>query len=160
MSDFLNLDSLDRRILVALQADGGLTNPELAEKVGSTPPSCWRRVRQLEQAGILGQTVRLADRKALHQAVTVMCHVRLRNHERATVEGFEAFVREEPRIMECFSMSGEWDYVLQIVAGDVEEYEAFLMHRVLRHGGVGNASSHFAMRTIKYQTALPVRGAG
>jgi Lrp/AsnC family transcriptional regulator len=152
----VTLDLLDRRLLAALQADASLSNAELAERVGSTGPSCWRRIRQMEEAGILRQTVRLADPDLLGLGVTVLCEVRLRNHEQETVEAFELFVRAQAKIMECYSMTGEWDYLLRIVAADVADYEHLLMRVLLKHPSVGGASSRFALSVTKYQTALPV----
>lgn len=150
------MDELDRRIVMQLQRNGALTNPELGELVGSSAPSCWRRVRQLEDSGVLTATVRLANRKALGQTVNVMCQVRLCNHRPETVSAFERFVADEPHVMECYSMSGEWDYLLLVVAEDVEAYEHFLMGRLVRHPSVGGASSHFALRMVKYQTEVPI----
>ena len=151
------MDALDRRIVAALQRNGALSHPELAEEVGSTAPSCWRRVKQLEERGVLGAVVRLADRKTLGQNVLVICHVRIRSHSEDNIMAFADFVRKEPRVMECYSMSGEWDYLLQVVAGDVAEYEHFLMQALLKHPSVAGASSHFTLRLIKYETALPVK---
>jgi Lrp/AsnC family transcriptional regulator len=150
------LDPLDRRIVAELQKDASLSNADLAERVGSTAPSCWRRIRQLEEAGVLRDTVRLADPNLLGQGVNVLCYVRMRNYEAENIAPFEAFVRSEPKIMECYSMSGEWDYLMRVVASDVSDYEHFLMQVLLKHPSVGAASSHFALSVTKYQTALPV----
>ncbi|HEX7853123.1 MAG TPA: Lrp/AsnC family transcriptional regulator [Sphingobium sp.] len=155
-NDMVDLDPLDRRIVAELQKDASLSNADLAERVGSTAPSCWRRIRQLEQAGVLRETVRLADPKLLGQGVNVLCDVRMKSHEAGNVEAFEAFVRAEPKIMECYSMSGEWDYLMRVVASDVSDYEHFLMRVLLKHPSVGAASSHFALSVTKYQTALPI----
>ncbi len=157
MDGSLKIDALDRKIIAELQKDGALSHPQLAEKVGSTAPSCWRRVRQLEDAGILRGVVRLADRKALGQLVNVICQVRMSSYATKAVDDFEELMRTEPRVLECLSMSGEWDYLLRIVAEDVEAYESFLMHTLLKHPAVGGASSQFAMRTVKYETALPIK---
>lgn len=156
MRERVKLDALDRRILAELQSDGSLSNPDLAQRVGSTAPSCWRRVKLLEDMGVLKQTVRLADQDLLGQGVNVLCHVRMQSHTTDSVEAFEAFVRSEPCIMECYSMSGDWDYLIRIVAEDVGGYEVFLMRTLLKHPSVGGASSQFALRIVKYQTALPV----
>ncbi len=150
-----SLDRLDLRIVEELQKDGSLTNVELASRVGSTAPSCWRRIRQMEEAGVLRQTVRLADAKALGQTVHVVCNVRMSSQSAECVAAFEALVADESCVLECYSMSGEWDYLLQIVVRDVESYETFLMHKLLKHPSVASASSHFPLRTVKYTTALP-----
>ncbi|WP_395397801.1 Lrp/AsnC family transcriptional regulator [Novosphingobium sp. BL-8A] len=151
------MDALDRRIVAELQKDGSLSNSQLAERVGSTAPSCWRRVRQLEDQGVLRETVRLAQPLSLGQTVQVMCHARLKSHTTESVEAFESMVRAEPRVMECHSMSGDWDYLMQIVTEDVAAYESFLMNSLLKHPSVAGASSNFALRTVKYTTALPIK---
>lgn len=158
MIKFVNLDALDRRIVMELQHDASLSNAELAERVGSTGPSCWRRVKLLEEAGVLGRTVRLADQDLLGQSVNMLCNVRMRTFEAENVSTFESFVRAEDRILECFSMSGDWDYLLRVISSDVSDYESFLMHKLLKHPSVASASSHLALRITKYQTAIPISG--
>ena len=150
------LDPLERRIVELLQEDASLSHAELAERVGSSPASCWRRIRALETAGILSATVRLVDPDRIGRGVNVICNVRVRSHARDVRGPFEEFIRSRPEVMECYSMSGEWDYLLRIVAADVADYEDFLMHTLLDHPSVGGAASHFALSTTKYTTALPV----
>lgn len=149
-------DAVDRRILDLLQIDATLSNAELAERVGSSPASCWRRVRNLEEKGVLGAAVRLLNAAAIDRKVNILCNVRVRSHAREVRGAFEDFVRQRREIMECYSMSGEWDYLLRVVAQDVADYEHFLMRVLLEHPSVGNASSHFALSLTKYTTALPV----
>lgn len=149
-------DAVDRRILVQLQVDATLSNAELAERVGSSAASCWRRVRNLEEKGVLGPAVRLLNAAAIDRKVNILCNVRVRSHARDVRGAFEDFVRQRREIMECYSMSGEWDYLLRVVAQDVADYEHFLMRVLLEHPSVGNASSHFALSLTKYTTALPV----
>jgi DNA-binding Lrp family transcriptional regulator len=156
MKKTITLDPLDRRILTELQRDASLSNADLAERVGSTGPSCWRRIRQMEDGGILRDTVRLADAVALGYGVTVFCEVRMRDYAIECIERFQDFVERSERIMECYSMSGEWDYLMRVVALDVSDYEGFLMHELLKHPSVGGASSHFALKVAKYQTRIPV----
>jgi DNA-binding Lrp family transcriptional regulator len=156
VKDIVKLDALDRRILAQLQRDASLSNADLAERVGSTGPSCWRRIRQMEEVGILGNTVRLVDAQLLGQGVNVLCEVRMRDYSGDCIRAFDEFVQSEGRIMECFAMSGEWDYLMRIVASDVSDYEQFLMKILLKHPSVAGASSHFALSVKKYQTALPV----
>lgn len=152
----MDLDGVDRRILEQLQANAQLSNAELAELVGSSAASCWRRVKALEAAGVLGPAVRLLNPDALGRSVNVLCNVRVRSHARESRSAFEEFVRERREIMECYSMSGDWDYLLRIVAVDVADYERFLMRVLLEHPSVGGASSHFALSQTKYTTALPI----
>ena len=150
------LDDIDRRLLAALQADASISNVELAERVGSSTASVWRRIKALEASGLLKQAVRLLDPLVLGYGVNVLCNVRMRSHARDVRSSFEQFVTDRPEIMECFSMSGDWDYLLRIVVADVSDYERFLMNILLEHPAVGGASSHFALSMTKYTTALPL----
>lgn len=152
----MTLDPIDRRILAQLQADATLSNAELAERVGSSAASCWRRVRSLEAAGVLGPAVRLLDPHAIGRSVNVLCNVRMRSHARDMRSAFEAFVADRAEILECYSMSGDWDYLLRVVVSGVADYEQFLMRVLLEHPAVGGASSHFALSQTKYTTALPI----
>lgn len=152
----MNFDAIDRRILEQLQTNALLSNAELAERVGSSSASCWRRVKALEMAGVLGLAVRLLNPEALGRNVNVLCNVRVGTHAREVRGAFEDFVRERREIIECYSMSGDWDYLLRIVARDVADYERFLMRVLLEHPSVGTASSHFALSQTKYTTALPI----
>lgn len=156
MKSPIELDAIDRRILAVLQGDASLSSAELAERVGSSAASCWRRVKALEAAGILGPAVRLLDAEAIGRKVNVLCNIRVRSHVRDVRASFEEFVRQRQEIMECYSMSGEWDYLIRVVVADVEDYERFLMRVLLEHPAVGSASSHFALSVTKYTTALPI----
>lgn len=158
MTKSVTLDALDRRIVAELQRDASLSNADLADRVGSTGPSCWRRVRALEELGVLRAAVRLADPEKLGQSVTVICQVRMGNYSGENIAAFEAFVHDHPQVMECYSMSGEWDYLMRVVASDVSDYEHFLMRTLLKHPSVAGAASQFALSVTKYQTALPVMG--
>jgi DNA-binding Lrp family transcriptional regulator len=150
------MDNTDRQILRALQADGSLSVAGLAAQVGTSTASCWRRVRSLEAAGVLGRTVRLVDARKVHRGVNVMCQVRLKSHAPESRRGFERLLESHEEIMECYSMSGEWDYLLRIVVADIDEYEHFLMKHVLNHESVATVASNFALSQLKYSTALPI----
>jgi Lrp/AsnC family transcriptional regulator len=150
------LDAIDRKILAELQQDCSLTHIELAGRVGASPASCWRRVKVLEEDGVLMAAVRLVNPEKVGRRVNVLCNVRMKSHQRDTRSSFEDFIKTRPEVMECFSMSGDWDYLLRIVAADVEDYERFLMRTLLDHPAVGGASSHFVLSLTKYTTAIPV----
>ena len=151
-----NLDSLDRRILRVLQRQGDISQADLAQKVAASPASCWRRIRALEARGVLLDTVRLVDPFAVNCGLDVICQVRMKSHEPGARAEFEAFTQKHDQIMECLSMSGEWDYLLRVVVGDIREYESFLMRELLGHPSVANSASHFALKRVKYKTAMPV----
>ncbi len=151
-----DLDAIDRKIISLLQEDATLSHAQLAEQVGASSASCWRRVKALEVAGLFTRTVRLVDPEKLRCGVNILCNVRMRSHAQEAREAFEAFVQSRAEIIECFSMSGEWDYLLRIVAEDVADYNRFLMRILLGHPSVSGASSHFALAMTKYTTAMPV----
>ncbi len=150
------LDAIDKRIIATLQADGTVTHNELAERVGASSASCWRRIKVLESAGVLTRTVRLVDPEKIGRGVNVLCNVRMRSHAEEERGSFERFVQTRPEIIECFSMSGDWDYLMRIVVADVADYNHFLMEILLSHPSVAGASSHFALSLTKYTTELPV----
>lgn len=156
MTTSIHLDELDRRLLRALQADATLSHAALAEAVGASAASCWRRIRALEAGGILRASVRLVDAQRVDRGVSVICQVTMKSHAQAAREEFERYVRAREEILECHSMSGEWDYLMRIVVADVAAYERFLMRELLRHPAVATAASHFALSQIKYTTAIPV----
>ncbi len=150
------IDGIDRRIIRELQRDASLSHAALAERVGASPASVWRRVRALETAGVLGKTVRLADPEALGRAVNVLCQVRMTRQTVSARAEFEDFIQSREEIVECYSMSGEWDYLLRIAVKDVADYDRFIMRGVLAHPSVANAASNFALRQVKYTTEIPI----
>lgn len=156
MKERVQLDDIDRRLVRALQADASQSHASLAEQVGASPASCWRRIRALEQAGVLRGSVRLVDAYSIGRGVSVMVQLRMKSHATSDREAFEAFLRSRPEIMECHTMSGEWDYLMRVVVGGVEDYEHFLMREILNHPNVATAASHFALSQVKYTTVLPV----
>lgn len=156
MSDEVQLDEIDRRIVRALQRDASLSHAALAESVGASAASVWRRVRALERAGVLGASVRLADPARLGRSVNVLCQVRMHRQTTDARDEFERFIRSRGEIVECYAMSGEWDYLLRIAVRDVADYDRFIRQGVLAHPSVANAASNFALRQIKYTTEIPV----
>lgn len=152
----MEFDNIDRNILRLLQRDGTLSQTKLAQEVGASAASCWRRVNALEKAGALKATVRLADAQTLGLLVTVFCQLRLKNHLPSSSEAFEAFLDCRPEIVECYAISGDWDYLLRVVAVDVLSYETFLRKHLLANELVASASSTFALSQRKYTTVLPI----
>ncbi|WP_375398034.1 Lrp/AsnC family transcriptional regulator [uncultured Sphingomonas sp.] len=150
------MDGVDRRIVEQLQRDGSLSSAELAKTVGASPASTWRRIKALEAAGVLGRTVRLVDAEAVGRGVNVLCSIRIRSHAAEHRNAFEQFIDGRPEVMECYSMSGDWDYLLRIVAADVADYNRFLMSTLLPHPSVAAGSSRFVLAVTKYTTVLPL----
>ncbi len=156
MKQSAQIDATDRKLLRQLQQDGSISSAELAQRIGVSSASCWRRVKALEASGVLGPVVRLVDARKVDRGVNVMCQVRLKSHAPEHRRGFEQFMEAHEEVMECYSMSGEWDYLLRIVVSDVTEYERFLMKDLLGHASVATASSSFALSQLKYTTVIPV----
>ena len=156
MNETDRIDGVDRRIIRELQRDASLSHAALAEKVGASSASVWRRVRSLEKSGVLGRSVRLADAKALGRDVNVLCQVRMTRQSTDARADFEQFIQSRDEIVECYAMSGEWDYLLRIAVRDVADYDRFIRQGVLAHPSVAHAASNFALRQVKYTTEIPV----
>ena len=160
MSDKLplpTLDRIDRRILECLQKDGGLSNQELAEKVGLSPSPCLRRVRALEEAGIILGRVTLLDRKKLGLSLTVILGIGMDRHTPERFEQFEAAVAALPEVQECYLVTGqEADYQLKVVVPDMDAYQEFLLGKITRIPGVSGVRSSFVLRRVIDSTEVPL----
>ena len=150
------LDALDRRILRTVQREGNISQAELAERVSTSPASCWRRLKALEDDGVLRETVRLVDTAKVGKGLDVICQVRMKSHAIDARAQFEKFALGHDKIMDCYSMSGEWDYLVRVIVHDVREYEEFLMRELLAQDSVATSASHFALKRVKSTTAVPV----
>ena len=153
-----SLDAIDRRILHHLQENARISNVELARAVGLSPSPCLRRVRDLEEAGIVKEYVTLIDPAAADLPVSVFISVTLDKQVEQDLEVFESAVRDLPEVMECYLMTGDADYLLRVVIADLEAYKSFLMDHLTRVPGVANIRSSFALKQVKYRTALPLAG--
>jgi Lrp/AsnC family transcriptional regulator len=151
-----NLDRTDLKILEVLQQQGNLSAAEIAEKVGLTTTTAWRRISRLEEEGVIRQRVALLDREAVGLSVTVFAHVRLSTQGREAITKFEQAVRKHPEILECYTMLGETDFLLRIVARDIRAYEAFYLDHLSRFPAVRVVNSSIALSVIKETTALPL----
>ena len=160
MSDKLResaLDAIDRKILALLQEDARLANVDLAGKVGLSPSPCLRRVRDLEEAGVIRRYVTLLDPAAIGLPVSVFVSVSLERQVEQALERFEAAILKRPEVMECYLMTGDADYLLRVVTADLSAYELFLIEHLTRVPGVASIKSSFALKQVKYLTALPVK---
>ena len=153
------LDTIDRRILAALQENARVTNVELAEASGVSASPCWRRVRELERTGVISRYVTLVDPSSVGLPVSVFIQVSLEKQVETALEDFERVVLERPEVMECYLMTGDADYLLRVVVADLEAYERFLMDHLTRIPTVANIRSSFALKQVKYRTALPLEAA-
>ena len=150
------IDPIDARILRELQHDGRVTNQELANRVGLSPAPCWRRLKRLEEAGVVQRYVGLLDPEAVGFSIVVFASVLLDNHHIDTVQSFDNLVNESDEVLECYSMSGSSDYLLKVVARDMTHYEEFLSQRLLRCTAVRSVNTSFVLKRKKHTTALPV----
>ncbi len=153
----MNLDRLDAAILTALQVDGRISIKDLAEQVALSTAPCWRRVKRLEEDGYIEKYAALANPKRLGLQVTAFAEVCLDNHHSDTVAAFNQAVMENAAILECHSVSGQCDYLLKIVAKDMESYEHFLSRELLQMSGIRSVNTLFSLRQQKYTLALPLR---
>jgi Lrp/AsnC family leucine-responsive transcriptional regulator len=150
------MDVIDLRILEHLQRDARISNVELARAVNLSPSPCLARVRALEKAGTINRYVTLLDPKRLGLTVSVLVQVTLEKQIEPALETFEKAVRERPEVMECYLMTGDADYLLRVLVPDVPAFERFILEFLSRVPGVGNIKSSFALKQVKYQTALPL----
>jgi Lrp/AsnC family transcriptional regulator len=150
------LSHSDHQLLRALQEDLSVSQIDLADRSGLSRSSVWRRIRELEEAGLIEGKVALLNSRLLGFQIHVMLSVSMNKHSVRTRQDFENHVQTLPQVTECFSVSGDRDYLLHIVARDMESYNDFLNTRILDHPSVHSASSSFALRRVKYTTALPL----
>ncbi|HYM27532.1 MAG TPA: Lrp/AsnC family transcriptional regulator [Steroidobacteraceae bacterium] len=151
-----NLDRSDLRILELLQQQGQLSSAEVAERLGMTASTCWRRVSRLEEQGVIRRRVALLDREKRGLPGMVCSHVKVAGHGREALLRFEQAVRAHPEILECYTLMGETDFLLRIVCRDIKAYEAFFLDHLSRFPGVQSVNSSIALAVIKETTALPL----
>ena len=150
-----NLDEIDLKILSEIQADGRITNVELAKRVGISPPPCLRRVRTLEEAGYIQGYRGLLDPRRLGFDVTVFASVHLSSQADADLRAFEDFVRGEPLVRECWMLSGEVDFILKCVAPDMATFQDFVTH-LTAAPHVRNVRTSLVLHNSKYEAAVPL----
>jgi Lrp/AsnC family transcriptional regulator len=150
------LDRDDLRILDLVQEHGDLSAAELAERLGMSASTAWRRVGRLTELGVIRARVALIDREKAGLSVMVFSHVKLAGHGRDALLRFEQAVRAHPEILECYTLMGETDFLLRIVCRDIKAYEAFFLDHLSRFPGVQSVNSSIALAVIKETTALPL----
>jgi len=152
----VQLDTYERRILIALQANARLTNEELAKQVGLSPSACWRRVKALEQAGVILRYAAIVDPKKVGLGECVFAHITLARHSAQSAQEFAQSIRARPEVMECFFTTGDADILLRVATPSVSAYDKFLEEFIFFAPGISQVRSNFALRQIKFETALPL----
>lgn len=152
----LDLDDIDRRILAALQRDARLTNVELAAEVGLSPSPCLRRVRRLEEAGVVAGYRAILERTEIGLGLMVFVGIKVDRHQETDAETFRRAVRDMPEVVACHLVSGESDFLLQMVLPDLAAYERLLIGTLLKIPGVKDIRSNFAIQTVKPPGPLPL----
>jgi len=151
-----DLSDIDKKILTVLQENSDLTNNELADMVGLSTAPCWRRVKRLEDMGLITKRVSLLDPKMLGLNIVVFASVKLSSHTEEALEHFEKAIRIYPEVTECYTISGSMDYMVRIITMDMQAYEKFLRQKLLKMDMVNEVHSRFAVTNVKYTTALPL----
>ncbi|MEI8145744.1 MAG: Lrp/AsnC family transcriptional regulator [Alphaproteobacteria bacterium] len=150
------LDAQDRRILAALQRDGRKTIQALADEIGLSATPCHRRVRRLEDEGIIGGYVAVVDQRAVDLPISVFISIRLERQREEELDRFAAAVTRWPEVMECYLMTGQRDYLMRVVCADLPAYERFLKDKLTRLDGVASIESSFALAQVKHTHVLPI----
>lgn len=151
----ITLDSFDHRILAILQTDATIPVSELAERVGLSQTPCWKRIKRLQEAGVITARVALLDREALNLPLAVFVSVKTGRHDEAWLEAFARNARALPEVVEFYRMSGDVDYLLKVLVRDIAAYDQFY-RRLIATAPLSDVSSSFAMEQIKFTTALPL----
>jgi Lrp/AsnC family transcriptional regulator, leucine-responsive regulatory protein len=152
------LDNIDRKILAALQDDARLTTLQLAERVGLSPSPCARRVRLLEEAGVIKGYVAVIDQGAVGLPVSVFVSIKLERQREEDLDHFARAVSQWPEVLDCYLMTGPRDFLMRIVVRDLDAYERFIKGKLTRLDGVASIESSFALGQVKRSNALPMQG--
>ena len=154
----IELDKQDIKILELLQSDASRSTNEIAEKLNISQSPCWRRINRLQQAGLIAKTVSLVDREAIGMDLVAFTTINLSQAGRQNMENFEKAVSKLDEVMECYTMTGAWDYMLKVVVKDIRHYEKFVRNQLLVEvPNIGEIHSHMAVTEIKNVTQLPLK---
>lgn len=157
MSNPLSLDTYDVKILKALQDNADLSMADLGDRVGLSHTPCWRRVKRLEEEGYIQKRVTLLAADKLDLNVSVHAYITIKSHDEESLIAFESAVHEVNEIVECYSITGEKDYLLRMAVSNVDHYEQLLKKTLVHLPNVASVNSVFALKQVKYTTALPLR---
>lgn len=150
------LDAVDAKILDLIQHDAGLSVAEIAERVGLSSSPCWRRIKRLEDSGVIQRRVTILDRDRLGLSFEVYCTVKLALPSKENLESFESAITRLPEVVQCATVTGAADYELRVVTRDMHTFDQFLRDRILSLGLVSNIESRIVIRSVKNSTAAPL----
>jgi Lrp/AsnC family leucine-responsive transcriptional regulator len=150
------LDAIDRKILRALQEDGKISMGELAEKVGLSPSPCARRVRLMEKAGIIKGYAAIIDQKRVGLPISAFASIKLERQREEDLDRFEETVSRWPEVLDCYLMTGQRDYLMRVVAADLEAYERFIKDKLTRLDNIASIETSFALGQVKRSETLPI----
>lgn len=150
------LTAIDRRILRALQEDGRMTIQAIADRVGLSASPCLRRIRQMEEAGIIAAYSAVVDQKAVGLPVSVFISIKLERQRAEELDRFGEAIAGWPEVMECYLMTGQFDFLLRVVCADLAAYESFLREKLTQVAGVSSIESSFSLGQVKYSRVLPI----
>jgi len=154
------MNRTDRRLLEILQRDGRLTNLELASRVNLSPSACLRRVRALEESGVIRSYAALLDAKRVGLGLLAFVNVKLEKRGRMPTDAFARAVKDWPEVLACHALTGDMDYLLRVQVADLDHFSRFVMESLLKHPGVLDVKSSFVLEEVKETTALPLSSAG
>lgn len=156
----MTMDAVDIRILNELQVDGSLTNLELAKRVHLSPSPCLTRVKALENAGVIDRYVALVQPKSLGLNLSVFISISLKEQSKSALAAFEKSIADHDEIMECYLMTGDSDYLIRVAVADITALEKFILEQLTPIAGIEKIRSSFALKQVKYKTALPLPAMG
>ena len=156
----MKIDAVDIRILNELQADGSLTNLELAKRVHLSPSPCLTRVKALENDGVIDRYVALVQPKSLGLNLSVFISISLKEQSKSALAAFEKSIADHDEIMECYLMTGDSDYLIRVAVADITALEKFILEQLTPIAGIEKIRSSFALKQVKYKTALPLPAIG
>jgi Lrp/AsnC family transcriptional regulator, leucine-responsive regulatory protein len=151
-----DLDAIDRKILAILQADSRVTMQDLADRVGLSVSPCHRRVKLLEERGVITRYIAMVDQKSVGLPVSVFISIKLERQKEEDLNRFAKAISKWEEVLECYLMTGNRDYLLRVVTADLPSYEAFIKTKLTRLDGIASIESSFALSQVKYTNALPV----
>ncbi len=149
-------DRTDRKILDILQREGRISNQQLADRVGISTAACWRRVRALEDSGMIDGYHAHLNRNELGLALCAFVHISLSRHQKQSTIDFESAVLKRPEVLECFATTGSADFILRVVTSDIQSFDAFLEDFLFNLNGIAQVHSNIALRELKFGTTLPL----